>query len=401
MKCFLEKISKLYYIIFVIFLCASLFGLVSIAGNTYISLAIKCIRYLCYLYFGLILVINYKKLSYIDLFLLFVSLIVTYFSRNKFIITTLLIIISVKNYDLKKVFRLAFYTSLIMFSLTVFLSLFNVIPDWIFPKEDTIRHALGFIYPTDCFSIYLAIVLLYFASHKDDYHISWIIVLELLNIVMYLYTAGRLSFYLINITIIIMCLLKIKNLRKILSRLLEFKIIKVLAFSFPFLLLATFISIVFAFKSENINIKAYANKADIILSGRVFYTAKAFDEHRITAFGEPIEWFGWGGKGYDSKVSNNNTFEYNFVDSSYPRILFDFGIVFTIIILTGYSLLLMHYIKNNDLVMFSIIIIVLIWALIEPSIVDIQKNLLILSFSSLLGCHYIFKKNRVDKNEKN
>ena len=65
------------------------------------------------------------------------------------------------------------------------------------------------------------------------------------------------------------------------------------------------------------------------------------------------------------------------------------------------QLLLMHYIKNNDLVMFSIIIIVLIWALIEPSIVDIQKNLLILSFSSLLGCHYIFKKNRVDKNEKN
>ena len=395
MKGIINKIGKLYYIVYVVFLISSFLDIVCITSNPIISMILKCIRYICYLYFGLIFLINIKKLSLLEGLLLLISLIVAYFSHNKFLLITAVIILTIKNYDLKRIFKISFISLLSFFAVVTIFSQFNIIPDWIFERDDVIRHSLGFIYPTDCFSIYLLIVLLYFAAYKDKYNILYIILLEVLNVLLFIYTNGRLSFYLINITLILMLLLKSNRIKSIIQSIINFKVCKVVIWLFPFILLSLFMFVVFSYNQE----KEFAYKVDDILSGRVRLTSEAFEEYKVTLFGDKIDWYGWGGYGYNNTLSNNVKYEYNFVDSSYPRILLDYGVILSMVILCGYSFLLIYFIKQKDLIMFFVFMIILVWSLIEPSIASLPRNIFIFTFSILLDRYRIFKKDGILKNE--
>lgn len=391
-----NKIEKLYYVVFVVFLITSLLDIVSIASNPIFSMILKCIRYLCYLYFGFIFIKNIKKVTYVEIIILLLSLVVGYFSGNKFLVITMLVITSVKNYDLKKIFKLSFFTMLLFFTTIVILSQIRIIPDWIFERDDIIRHSLGFIYPTDCFSLFLVIVLLYFAAYDKEYSAWFILFFEILNIILYIYTNGRLSFYLINLTLIIMLVLKITKVRNLVSLIIKTKVVKGILFLLPFIFFSVFMVVVSGYSKE----LDYADKVDDVLSGRVRLTSEAFENHKVTVFGEKIEWYGWGGYGYNNTLTNNVKYEYNFVDSSYPRILLDYGIVLSIIVFLAYSFILLYYIKNNNVVMVFVFLIVLLWSLIESSIMNIPRNLFILAFSILLDRFYVFKKDKEVKNEK-
>ncbi len=395
MKGIINKIGKLYYIVYVVFLISSFLDIVCITSNPIISMILKCIRYICYLYFGLIFLVNIKKLSLLEGLLLLISLIVAYFSHNKFLLITAVIILTIKNYDLKKIFKISFISLLSFFAVVTIFSQFNIIPDWIFERDDVIRHSLGFIYPTDCFSIYLLIVLLYFAAYKDKYNILYIVLLEVLNVLLFIYTNGRLSFYLINITLILMLLLKSNRIKSIIQSIINFKVCKVVIWLFPFILLSSFMFVVFSYNQE----REFAYKVDDILSGRVRLTSEAFEEYKVTLFGDKIDWYGWGGYGYNNTLSNNVKYEYNFVDSSYPRILLDYGVILSMVILCGYSFLLIYFIKQKDLIMFFVFMIILVWSLIEPSIASLPRNIFIFTFSILLDRYRIFKKDGILKNE--
>jgi hypothetical protein len=112
-----------------------------------------------------------------------------------------------------------------------------------------------------------------------------------------------------------------------------------------------------------------------------------------------IDWYAWGGYGYNNTLSNTVKYEYNFVDSSYPRILLDYGVILSMVILCGYSFLLIYFIKQKDLIMFFVFMIILVWSLIEPSIASLPRNIFIFTCSILLDRYRIFKKDGILKNE--
>lgn len=73
-------------------------------------------------------------------------------------------------------------------------------------------------------------------------------------------------------------------------------------------------------------------------------------------------------------------FIYNYVDISYARIIFDYGIIPTIIILLVYTVALVNSIKEKNYWLFTVLIFVCIWSSIEPYLFNIGKNIFILSF---------------------
>ena len=338
MNCIKKYKNKMPYIFYAIFLFATLLYSFPSLDTKVISTIIRIIRYICFLPFCYEIIKNYKKISYLDIFLLLLSLLVTYYSGNKHILLTIIVIISIKNYNLKRIMGISFFIFALIFSCGIIFSQIGVFPDWVYTRGETIRHSFGFIYPTDCFSMYLVVVLLFFASNIKNYKYYQMILIELLNIVLYIYTDGRLSFYLINITLLIMLILKNKYIKNKIKDLLKTKFMKIISLLLPFLFFILYIFITISY-NNNMN---YAVKIDNILSSRINLTVKAFKEHKLTLFGEEIKWNGWGGYGYKEELTTNNNYEYNFVDASYPRILFDYGIVLSVIILIAYSNLLLY-----------------------------------------------------------
>lgn len=391
-----NAIERTKYVVFAIFLAMSLLSALPTLNNSVMIYILKGLRYLCYAYFLMVLGVYYRKISYLDIFVLILGILVFIFSKNQNSITTVLVIISMKNYDMDKIFKISFYAFAIFFTATVLLSLVGIIPDWTYGRGTTIRHSLGFIYPTDCHGFYLATVLLYFASFKEKNKATIIVVLELINIILFIYTNGRLSFILITTILVFMLLLKTKTLKRIINAIFKLKVSHIISLVLPFLFLFLFLFTVNAYKSRN----EFGKSINSLLSNRVKYTYEAFQEHEIKLFGENIKWYGWGGYGYDEEKTKDSKFRYNYVDSSYPRILLDYGVVFSIVILISYSIMLIRYKKNSNLIMYFVFVFVLIWAFVEPSLYNLQRNVFVLAFSVILDRFYIFKKEKKLLDEK-
>ena len=98
------------------------------------------------------------------------------------------------------------------------------------------------------------------------------------------------------------------------------------------------------------------------------------------------------GYGY-ANLDEIEDFEYNFVDSSYPKIIFDFGLIFSCIILLGYrAILVENYNKKNYWLVLTIFF-VLAWSFVEQYIVNIGKNVFALALIPLLEIGKINKLN--------
>ena len=196
-----------------------------------------------------------------------------------------------------------------------------------------------------------------------------------------------------------MALSKIKILKKAFMSNVTQKVLKKLLYILPVILFIVAILITVLY----INKTSLGLKLDQILSGRLKYTSEAFERYQLTPFGQNIKWNGWGGHGY---IEENDflSSEYNFVDISYARILFDYGIITTILILYMYTkVLIENYNKKNYWMCFTLIF-VLIWSFVEPYIVYIGKNIFVLTFGIIINngievkaLNYDYLKGRIKK----
>lgn len=69
---------------------------------------------------------------------------------------------------------------------------------------------------------------------------------------------------------------------------------------------------------------------------------------------------------------------YNYVDSSYARIVLDYGIVFTCVLLFGYSVSIKKEFDDGNYWKVVTLMFVLIWSFIEPNIINIGNNIFII-----------------------
>ena len=179
---------------------------------------------------------------------------------------------------------------MILFLTIVNFSLLKIIPDWIFYRGDTQRHSLGFYYSTIAIGIYLSCMLMYFYVRKSKATVMELLLFEGINVFLYKYTDGRLSFILISIILFMMLILKIPKLRQLFKLPHMQVVLKYIGYILPISLFMLVILATYLYSKGN-PIGFSINK---ILSGRLLYTKNAFQQYGITLFGQPIDWKGWG-----------------------------------------------------------------------------------------------------------
>ncbi len=384
MKIFEKRnLNDIVYVFFGIYMLTVIVESICIVYSNDVCIGIlKAVRYICYLIFAIKIIIDWKngsKITKMIVFLLILSIIIAIVAKDKSIFFLLLISLALRNMDFKKIVKITLKIFSIIFSITVILSLLKIIPDWTFNRGPKVRHSLGFIYPTDAIGIYLSIVLMFFYIRRNKTTIYELLTLEIVNVILYYYTHGRTSFILITIILTILFLTRFDALKEIFYKKKIQNVLKTICYCLP---IALFISIHTFVALYGIGDK-FSEKINSVLSDRIKLTYEAYKVHNLSLFGQETKWNGWGGYGYVD-LNENQEFEYNYVDSSYPRILLDDGIIFMAILLAGYTALLVKCYKEKKYWLLFVIIFILIWSYIEQYIISLKKNIFALSFIPFL-----------------
>ena len=333
-----------------------------------------------------------KRLPFFAIIALIVALQVYKSTKDSSLIMLFFIISSVRNCDIKEMIKITLIVYSTIFAITISLSLLKVIPDWTYKRGNGVRHSLGFFYSTIASGFYTSVILMYFYIRNSK--ATWIelIILQGINYFIYSYTDGRLGYALVTLMLIILAAYKFisKNdkMKNKLKEIMNSKTIKWLCCAIPLIMLVGTLLLVYLYGTGN---KA-ALYIDNLLSRRLELSFSAFYRYPITTFGTSIKWNGWGGYGY--LVEELEYYDYNFVDSSYVRILFDFGTIMSAIILVAYTLLIEKTFKIKDYWLLLAIIITLISAFVEPYITTIQHNIFLIAISLVLNINKKEEKSK-------
>lgn len=384
-----RKIDKFQEVILIIYLITCLIDLTVLPTIINpLKYVLKLTRYIIYIYYIIRSIKLFKESNSNNKYFfigLIISLLVLLIAKEKSLIILLFILYANQNINIKKFLKKLFKVLFIAFFVIVLLSLFHIIPNWQYYRGPLIRYSLGYIYPTVMMSLYLLIVLLYCAIRNNNYNLFDISILSAFNIFLYVLSNARISFLSINIVLLYMFIKTNNKGKNIIDNLIGNKLIKIIVIGLPCLFYVLNMLLSIGYISGNS--KAY--RINQILSNRIRYSSEAIVEYGLEPFGEDIEWYGWGKYGYSEEVDYKN-FKYNFVDSSYSRILFDYGYIVAAIIVCLYTILLYDLYKKKKYNYIFIITIILLWSFIDPIIFNIGQNPFLLLFAN-----YFNKKNKL------
>ena len=388
MKYYIDKIKKLSledktYFIWGIYIFTCFLNTVGIIFiNDKCQTALKLVRYICYIVFAIKSFDDWRKgekitLSIIGIFILSVAIAVVAKNRSIFFMT--LVLVGLRKMDFDKLIKIALCIFMISFAIVISLALLGIIPNWKFSRGVEPRYALGFIYATDAIGMYLIIILMCLYTKKNTLSNKELLFLQIINIFMYSYTDGRMSFILISLVLFLQFVSKYEFAKNIFYKDVVQKLLRVACNTLPVILFLGLHFLIFMYANDSF----IAKKIDTLLSSRINYTYQAYRKNDIGLFGSDIDWNGWGAYGYNNSEADED-FKYNFVDSSYASIVFDYGLIFSCIVILGYRcILITNYKKENYWLVFTIIFI-LLWSFIEQHIINLGKNVFVLSFISLL-----------------
>lgn len=382
----IKEYAKNYiYIVFCIYVVTillqntSLYRVESIVENI-----VKLVRYCCYLFFLIKIFIDWKKgLNKITLTIIgmaILSIVIYFFSRNKKLLILTVLLCSLRNTDTDKLLKIGLKTYIVTYFLIVIGTLLNLIPDWIYPKgDDILRHSLGFYYPTITVAFYVMMILMYVYLRKDKISVYEIIIWQTVNVFLYKYTDGRTSFILVTIVLAFVLLRKIRLFNLLFKNNICKLVIKTCCYILPTLSLVFILVMVCLYGMNN----EFSYELDEILSNRIEFSYRAFEEHEITLFGQDIDWKGWGGVGFDDSIDLKG-YTYNFVDNSFVRIILDCGVIFTIFVIIGYTILLKKSYDGKEYWKIFVIFIILCIAEMEPCLADFNSNIFLIWFIPFL-----------------
>lgn len=394
----LKSRTNIILIVFIIFLVDSNLEntVLGYTNNTF-SIISKIVRYACYAIFLFNIYCDWKNGENITWPMIIsgiISVVVCIFSENRYLILLLIVLFGVRKINIKKLIEKAYYTNLITLIIVVLLSIVGIIPDWTFYRDNMqIRHSLGYHYPTTVSTYFFFILLMRFYMKKEKISVFELFIEIAVTIILFLLTDSKTAIILSMLVILIIFTIKILNKYKpIIKKILNKKIIKYAIYAIPILIILLLIFIVFYNENQLIC------KINEIFSDRIYYARQAIRNYRITPFGKQIKWYGWGGFGYIEQKD----FLYNYVDISYIKMLLDCGVTTLMLFIISYIFTLREMLKKNDYYSVYILLIVLLWGILEPNILNISINIFIVFMISTINLKPIskFKHSSVKKLKK-
>ena len=355
----------------------------------------KLLRYVCYVYF---LFVIYKKLRALDLksyinkiknfdkkqyfvigvvilalFSIVMNLLLT---KNKAWVFLLFTLIYASCFDFEDVLNTIFSAQFISLILITTLSSFGLMHDYVNMRADgTMRHSLGFGYPT-YLSQFLLFMILYY-SYKKNFKISpeKLGLYQLLIVFSYFLTDSRTEMLISECILIGIFMNSVGILDKFKNVVEFFK--KAYATCFPLFPIGSYILVMlygFIFNTMNVNsiIFKIAQKFNHIFSNRLYQTFYDFKRYGLSLFGSNIDLVGY----FLTKENEGTIIRSNFIDNEYMRILFENGWIFFIAFFAIISIVIWHLYKTKKDGLLFISFVITTSSLINPRLFTITVSVI-------------------------
>lgn len=355
----------------------------------------KLLRYVCYVYF---LFVIYKKLRTLDLksyinkiknfdkkqyfvvgvvilalFSIVMNLLLT---KNKAWVFLLFTLIYASCFDFEDVLNTIFSAQFISLILITTLSSFGLMHDYVNMRADgTMRHSLGFGYPT-YLSQFLLFMILYY-SYKKNFKISpeKLGLYQLLIVFSYFLTDSRTEMLISECILIGIFMNSVGILDKFKNVVEFFK--KAYATCFPLFPIGSYILVMlygFIFNTMNVNsiIFKIAQKFNHIFSNRLYQTFYDFKCYGLSLFGSNIDLVGY----FLTKENEGTIIRSNFIDNEYMRILFENGWIFFIAFFAIISIVIWHLYKTKKDGLLFISFVITTSSLINPRLFTITVSVI-------------------------
>lgn len=355
----------------------------------------KLLRYVCYVYF---LFVIYKKLRTLDLksyinkiknfdkkqyfvagvvILAFFSIVMNLLlTKNKAWVFLLFTLIYASCFDFEDVLNTIFSAQFISLILITTLSSFGLMHDYVNMRADgTMRHSLGFGYPT-YLSQFLLFMILYY-SYKKNFKISpeKLGLYQLLIVFSYFLTDSRTEMLISECILIGIFMNSVGILDKFKNVVEFFK--KAYATCFPLFPIGSYILVMlygFIFNTMNVNsiIFKIAQKFNHIFSNRLYQTFYDFKRYGLSLFGSNIDLVGY----FLTKENEGTIIRSNFIDNEYMRILFENGWIFFIAFFAIISIVIWHLYKTKKDGLLFVSFVITTSSLINPRLFTITVSVI-------------------------
>ena len=355
----------------------------------------KLLRYVCYVYF---LFVIYKKLRTLDLksyinkiknfdkkqyfvagvvllalFSIVMNLLLT---KNKAWVFLLFTLIYASCFDFEDVLNTIFSAQFISLILITTLSSFGLMHDYVNMRADgTMRHSLGFGYPT-YLSQFLLFMILYY-SYKKNFKISpeKLGLYQLLIVFSYFLTDSRTEMLISECILIGIFMNSVGILDKFKNVVEFFK--KAYAACFPLFPIGSYILVMLyglIFNTMNVNgiVFKIAQKLNNIFSNRLYQTFYDFKRYGLSLFGSNIDLVGY----FLTKENEGTIIRSNFIDNEYMRILFENGWIFFIAFFAIISIVIWHLYKTKKDGLLFISFVITTSSLINPRLFTITVSVI-------------------------
>lgn len=292
-------------------------------------------------------------------------LFITWRTSGEFILFPMgIFVLGARNVDFKKIIYLYLTLGTILLAFIFFTSLIGLTKNLIFHRGiHTLRRAFGIIYPTDFAAHILYLVLAYCYLYFNK--LSWksYTVFVLLAIFLIKFCDARLNAYALIVVILVMMIGQRAQRGYIVS-----KTIAIFYWVLP--VLAAYITMLVSYLYIPNN--HLFEKANGLLSGRLFYSHEAIRKYGLTFLGQHIRENGYGAAGGIKKVIIDNNYFY--IDSAFVRLFIIYGIIMALLIIIAMAIISYRSIQKADFALASIMIIVTISAIVEQRILDFGYN---------------------------
>lgn len=386
-KKYIFRSEFLFFIALAIYMIAKTIEISTIFNDiSWMPQLMKVLRYVSYGIIAIKLIYDsiYTEVEIVKILLIFILLgLVSLHIDSNVLFCSFFFIIAARNIDIRKLLMGALWIQLILTIMIAVASQIGLVSDWMYNIEGRNRHSLGYIYPSYIASIFFYMILAYMYIRKEKLHLLETIMIGVLNCIIFVLTDSKTSFVLTFLAIVVFFVLKYYKKE------LKNNLISKLLYSYSVFGIAI-ISIVtcIVYNDEN----NFLVKINSFINNRLIMGHNALMEHGVSLFGEKIRWIGFGGLGYTTSALKE---EYNFVDCSYVKVLLDYGIIFFVIMLSGYALVSYRAIKEKDRFLCNCILFMCIYSIIEPRIIEFGFNPFVLSLCVL------FRRNTTDTIEEN
>lgn len=286
-------------------------------------------------------------------------------STNKTMLLYLLVLLAIIGVDGDRLINFTAWIQGFFIAIVVILSQIGILQDYVFGAgTDRIRHGLGFSWTTTGAILYFYFLLGYIYLRKEKFGIKEAIILEIINIFFFRMTNSKMAFLLSSLFLFFFSVKsKSKENRKETDDCAQKKGLLLLI---PFILFC--LAVISAkFYDPSIHVLSSFNN---ILSNRLELGHRAIERYGFSILGQKIKWMGFSIK----KPTLEAMTEYNYVDSSYLQLALQYGLLFIFIVIGIYTYGIYRAIQLSDFYLIDIYIIVLIFALVEPRLMNFAFN---------------------------